>query len=712
MAIDIGQFIQTFFEESLEGLDVMEAGLLALQPGEATDLEQINTIFRAAHSIKGGSGTFGFREVTDFTHAMETLLDRMREGRLMITVDIVNTLLESVDCLREMLVTLREKAEIDEARADELRIRLLELLEINEPAVSKPTSAPPPAPPQQPASPQRPVAQSSESSEALGWRIGFLPHANLMHSGNDPVRIFRELATLGTLTVRADRRRLPSLANLHPEDCYLAWELELRGDATREEVTEVFAWVEDECDLLIESLAELASFVTPEALKPSAPPSPPSPPPSSTPQAPEPTEDVGQGELVQQQEHPKTEERRKPERRPSSVVSSEGTSIRVSIDKVDAVINLVGELVTTQSMLSALGTDFEMDRLDKLHEALDQLDRNTRDLQEHVMRIRMLPVSSVFSRFPRIVHDVSGKLGKQVELLINGEQTEIDKTVIEKIGDPLVHLVRNSLDHGLEPPDERLRQGKPETGNIMLDAYHKSGSIFIEVSDDGRGLDREALLRKGLDTGLLKPGEEYSDEQIHDLIFHPGLSTAKQISDVSGRGVGMDVVRRNIQDVGGTIQIASQWGRGTKITICLPLTLAILDGQLVTIGQDCYIIPLLSIIESVQANAEMVNRVAGKNEVLRFRGEHLPILRLYELFGAKGAVTDLMKGLLVVVEADGRQVGLFVDDLLGQQQVSIKSLEKNFRRVAGVAGATILGDGRVGLILDISGLVRINNAVL
>ncbi|MDQ5910135.1 MAG: two-component system, chemotaxis family, sensor kinase CheA [Pseudomonadota bacterium] len=710
MAIDIGQFIQTFFEESLEGLDVMEAGLLALQPGEATDLEQINTIFRAAHSIKGGSGTFGFREVTDFTHAMETLLDRVREGRLMITGEMVNTLLESVDCLREMLVTLREKAEIDEARADELRIRLLELLELNEPVVSKPISAPPPTSSQSAASPQPPVAQSSESPGALGWRIGFLPHANLMHSGNDPVRIFRELASLGALTVRADRRRLPSLANLHPEDCYLAWELELRGDAAREEVADVFAWVEDECDLHIESLVEPPSFTAPEELRSSAPPSSLPPLPSSAPKAP--AEDVVQGELMQQQEPPRSDERRKPERRPSSMASSESSSIRVSIDKVDAVINLVGELVTTQSMLSALGTDFEMDRLDKLHEALDQLDRNTRDLQEHVMRIRMLPVSSVFSRFPRMVHDVSGKLGKHVELLINGEQTEIDKTVIEKIGDPLVHLVRNSLDHGLEPPDERLRQGKPETGNVMLDAYHKSGSIFIEVSDDGRGLDREALLRKGLDTGLLKPGEEYSDEQVYDLIFHPGLSTAKQISDVSGRGVGMDVVRRNIQDVGGTIQIASQWGRGTKITICLPLTLAILDGQLVTIGQDCYIIPLLSIIESVQANAEMVNRVAGKNEVLRFRGQHLPILRLYELFGAKGAVTDLMKGLLVVVEADGRQVGLFVDDLLGQQQVSIKSLEKNFRRVAGVAGATILGDGRVGLILDISGLVRVNNAVL
>ncbi|HUM96013.1 MAG TPA: chemotaxis protein CheA, partial [Candidatus Competibacter sp.] len=510
------------------------------------------------------------------------------------------------------------------------------------------------------------------------------------------VRMFRELTELGKLTVRADASRLPKLADLRPEDCYLSWELELGGDATRDAVAEVFAWVEGDCDLSIEPLAAEAAT---EARAEPAPPD----------TGPKTGEEGRQGELLL--ERRKGEDRRRGDRR-VNVAASDSASIRVGIDKVDAVINLVGELVTTQSMLSALGEDFDMSRLDKLHEALDQLDRNTRDLQEHVMRIRMLPVSSVFSRFPRMVHDVSAKLGKQVELQINGEQTELDKTVIEKIGDPLVHLIRNSLDHGLEPPDERARAGKPETGVIRLDAYHKSGSIFIEVGDDGRGLNREALLRKGLQEGLLRPGEEYSDEQIYDLIFHPGLSTAKQVSDVSGRGVGMDVVRSNIQDVGGSIQIASHPGQGTRITISLPLTLAILDGQLVSVGEDCYIIPLLSIIESVQVRADAVNRVAGKGEVFRFRGQPLPILRLYELFDTEGAVSDLEQGLLVVVEADGRQVGLFVDDLEGQQQVSIKSLEKNFRQVSGVAGATILGDGRVGLILDISGLIRVNNVAL
>ena len=682
MAIDIGQFVQTFFEESLEGLDVMEAGLLALPPG-AADMDQINTIFRAVHSIKGGSGTFGFHDLTAFAHVMETLLDRMRQGQMPVTSDAVNTLLESVDCLREMLVAARAGAAIDEDRVGQLRERLTLLLnQGNAPA--------PPA-----ASPGvAPVAASAAqaTAPATGWRIKFQPHPDLMHSGNDPVRLLRELSTLGELTVRCETSRLPGLAELKPEDCYLSWELELRGSAGRDDLADVFAWVEDDCDLLIESLTE--NPIVAEPVKPDA--------------GPKVGEEGQQGELLL--ERRKSDDRRQGDRR-GPAPADNTASIRVGIDKVDAVINLVGELVTTQSMLSVLGEDFDMSRLDKLHEALDQLDRNTRDIQEHVMRIRMMPVSSVFSRFPRMVHDISGKLGKQVELRINGEQTEIDKTVIEKIGDPLVHLVRNSLDHGLEPLEERRQQGKPETGTITLNAYHKSGSIFIEVGDDGRGLNRDALLRKGLDAGLLKSGEDHSDERIYELIFHPGLSTAKQISDVSGRGVGMDVVRRNIQDVGGTIQIGSQRGLGTQITICLPLTLAILDGQLVKIGEDCYIIPLLSIIESVQIRADAINRVAGRGEVLKFRGQHLPILRLYQMFGAVGAVTDLEKGLLVVVEADGRQVGLFVDDLLGQQQVSIKSMEKNFRRVAGVAGATILGDGRVGLILDISGLIRVNNAV-
>ncbi|MCB1777780.1 MAG: Hpt domain-containing protein, partial [Candidatus Competibacteraceae bacterium] len=384
MAIDIGQFVQTFFDESLEGLDVMEAGLLALSPG-AADLEQINTIFRAAHSIKGGSGTFGFGEVTDFTHAMETLLDKMREGRLTVTAEAVNTLLESVDCLREMLVSLREQADIDNAQVEELRVRLLKLLEqneSNETATGKAATV----------EPTSPLSSPSPVAETTDWRIEFLPHAPLMHSGNDPVRIFRELATLGALTAQADWSRLPRLAEMNPEDCYLSWQLELRDAESEEAVAEVFAWVEDECDLCIEPLAGSLPPAAPEAQKSTRT--------DASEAAQASAEEAQQGELVLER-RTTSSDRRKGERRTSAAVADSG-SIRVSIDKVDAVINLVGELVTTQSMLSALGADFEMSQLDKLHEALDQLDRNTRDLQEHVMSIRMLPVSSVFSRFPRI----------------------------------------------------------------------------------------------------------------------------------------------------------------------------------------------------------------------------------------------------------------------------------------------------------------------
>lgn len=663
MAIDMGQFVQTFFEESLEGLDVMEAGLLELQPGGA-DQELINTIFRAAHSIKGGSGTFGYRQVSDFTHVMETLLDGMRDGRFEVTGTAVDTLLAAVDCLREMLAAARAGGELDSEQVHELRAKLAELADTK--IAGKPVSAE--------------VQVDSHS----GWSIKFRPYRQLMHNGNDPVRLFRELETLGELTVKVDTSQLPSLEELKPEDCYLAWDIELRGDIARQAVEEVFVWVEDDCEL---ELNPLPVAVAQEVVVAN-------------------NEEGQQGELLV--ERRSGGDRRKGDRR-MGVSSLESGSIRVGIDKVDAVINLVGELVTTQSMLSALGEDFEMGRLDKLHEALDQLERNTRDLQEHVMQIRMLPVSAVFSRFPRMVHDLSQKLGKMIELQIMGEQTELDKTMIEKIGDPLVHLIRNSLDHGIEPPEERRQIGKPDTGVVCLNAYHKGGNIYIEVSDDGRGLNRDKIFQKGIETGLVQPGEELSDEQVYELIFHPGFSLANQVSDVSGRGVGMDVVRRNIHDVGGSIQIRSRPGSGTTFTICLPLTLAILDGQLVTVGKDCYIIPLLSIIESVQIRREAVNRVAGKGEVFHFRDRHLPIIRLYELFGTEQAISELEQGLLVVVEADGRQVGLFVDDLLGQQQVSIKSLEKNFRRVEGVSGATILGDGRVALILDIAGLIRMVN---
>ena len=384
-------------------------------------------------------------------------------------------------------------------------------------------------------------------------------------------------------------------------------------------------------------------------------------------------------------------------------------SIRVSVEKIDELMNTVGELVITQAMLSQLGRGLEGPAADEFRTGLAQLERNMRELQESVMRVRMLPISFVFSRFPRMVRDLAQRLGKQIELKITGEYTELDKTVLEKIGDPLLHLVRNSVDHGIEKVEARLAAGKSAAGTVHLDACHRGGNIAVEVSDDGGGLDKERILAKARDRGLVDAADALSDEQIYDLIFVPGFSTAEQTTDVSGRGVGMDVVRRNIKELGGKIEVRTEQGRGSRFIITLPLTLAIVDGQSVAVGTETYIVPLTSIIESMQLKQAHVSRLGGRGEVFAFRGDYLPVIRLHEVFGIEPRARELHEGLVVVVEGDGRRVGLFVDDLLGQQQVVIKSLESNYGHVEGVSGATILGDGSVALILDVPGLIRVTS---
>jgi two-component system chemotaxis sensor kinase CheA len=387
--------------------------------------------------------------------------------------------------------------------------------------------------------------------------------------------------------------------------------------------------------------------------------------------------------------------------------TSESSSIRVNIDKIDILINLVGELVITQSMLDQIGENFENSRISQLRDGLSQLERNTRELQESVMRIRMLPISYSFNRFPRLVHDLSVQLGKKVELKLSGEHTELDKTVLEKMSDPLVHLVRNALDHGIETPERRRLNNKSETGLLHLHAYHQGGNIIIQINDDGAGFDLTKIRQKAISKGLLNPDDHVTDEQLHEFIFLPGFSTAEQVSDLSGRGVGMDVVRRNIRSLGGTIEVKSQPGKGSTFSIRLPLTLAILDGQLVRVGEEIYILPLLSILESLRVNPKLVSSMTGRAEVYRLRDEYIPILRLYSLFDVTPGTTQLDQGLLVIVEGDGQKIGLFVDELLSQQQIVIKSLETNYKQIQGISGATILGDGSVALILDIAGLISL-----
>jgi two-component system chemotaxis sensor kinase CheA len=665
MALDLAQFHDAFFDESFEALDTMEAALLKLNVG-APDAETINTIFRVAHSIKGGSATFGFAEVASFTHTCETMLDELRGNRMQVTRYVTDLLLKSVDIMREMLRAVQHKAPIDAQRVADLQFDL-------ELAIAQKNSAAAVAV-------ADPVIQETSAPPATThrWRIHFRPYPQLFVHGNDPLRMLRELADLGDLNVAVTAQTLPALRELDPEACYLSWDLTVDTDATREVIDQVFDWAEGDCELKIhdENAAAaapsarpapvVAEMKTPEPVRPAA------------------------AEAV---EAPKQG-------------LGDGSSIRVSTEKIDELMNTVGELVITQSMLTQLGTKITGGLADQLRAGLAQLERNVRELQESVMRVRMLPISFVFSRFPRMVRDLSQRLGKQVELKVTGDQTELDKTVLEKIGDPLVHLVRNSVDHGIEMPHARVAAGKPSTGVISLEAYHKGGNIVVDVCDDGGGLQRDRILTKARERGLVGADASLSDEQVCDLIFMPGFSTADQATDISGRGVGMDVVRRNIKELGGSIEVRSTAGRGSRFTITLPLTLAIVDGQSVSVGSETYIVPLVTIIESLQLKPGGVNRIAGHQEVFWFRDGYVPIVRLHEVFGVRPRAAELHDGLIMVVEGDGRRVGLFVDDLLGQQQVVIKSLETNFRRVDGVSGATILGDGAVALILDVPGLIR------
>ena len=655
MSISIAQFHKAFFEESLEGLDAMEAALLALDEGG--DAELVHSIFRAAHSIKGGSATFGFPDMAALTHEAETLLDQVRDGRRPIDKPIIELMLRTVDCLRGMFDRAQSGQPLADAHSESLKQELATAAGNHPPAAAAKAAAKPAA--------------------ASGWIIQFRPHAGMLAGGNDPLRLLRELAALGQLVVEAQLDRVPTLDALDPSECHLGWRIELTGAVSQDAIKTVFEWVEDECDLLIEPLVAAAPPPAPAVEAVAAP-------------------AAGAGGATGTT-------------RAAAASSNDAGSVRVAIDKIDGLIDLVGELVITQAMLDQFREEFDPSRLAMLQHGLAQLARHTRTLQESVMGIRMLPIGSVFNRFPRLVRDLSQKLGKQVKLDLVGEHTELDKTVLEKIGDPLVHLVRNAIDHGLETPDKRRAAGKGDMGTLRLEAFHRGGSIVVEISDDGAGLNRDAIIAKAVQKGLIKSGDELSDEAVGELIFQPGFSTAAVTTDLSGRGVGMDVVRRNVVDLGGSVGIKSRAGQGTTFTITLPLTLAIIDGLRAAVGGECYIVPLVSIVESVQLGADAVRSVTGGGELFRFRGEYLPIVRLHQQFGCADARQQIQDGLVIVVEADGTQIGLFVDELVGQQQAVVKSLEANYRRVDGISGATILADGSVALIIDVAGLIRLQS---
>ncbi len=675
MAIDedLKEIYDIFFEESAEGLEVMETGLLSLDFG-AADLDTINDIFRAAHSIKGGAGTFGFMGVSAFTHGVETIMDQMRDGKRDVTEENVQLLLESVDCIGTMLECIKNDEPDNAEQRKPLETRIATLLAGSEQASGN--SEPEPVA-------EDPVSES-QAIEKKHWTITFTPNTEVLRTGNDPVLLFQELQSLGELSVKANLTNIPDFDELDPEELHVSWILQLEANCTESQISEVFTWVTGQCDLEIkeQSDQDRAESVSDENTDES-----------------EPTQKTPQTA----QSAPPAKAAAGGKDKGGSTKSRESASIRVAIDKVDSLLNLVGELVITQSMLRRFGDSYDPESLKELRDGLSQLERHTRELQESAMQIRMLPINSSFNRFPRLVRDLSTKLGKKIDLVVSGEHTEVDKTVLEKLNDPLVHLVRNSLDHGIEMPDTRVANGKSENGTLHLSAAHEGGNVIIKVEDDGAGLNREKILSKAIQKGIVLANEELSEERIDNLIFQPGFSTADEVSDVSGRGVGMDVVRRNILDLGGRIRVQSNPGNGTSLRISLPLTLAILDGQLVRIGSEVFVISVLSIIESVQLTKAQIKTVSGSGDVFKMRDQYIPVVRASEAFDIEELDKNNPADILVIVESENTKFGILVNELLEQQQIVIKSIENNYKKVPGLTGATILGDGRVALILDVAG---------
>lgn len=691
MTFDIEQFKQVYIEESLENVETMERELLALD-ADSVDLEQINTIFRAAHSIKGGAATFDFVDIAKFTHEVETLLDELRAEKKDLSTEIIDCLLRATDCISAMLDAHVNNSEVEGSNVEAVLSEVKAHLDGKDAAANSKKSQPIKAEPILAKSEEKPSQKRTDNSG--NWKIKFTPFEDMLFSGNEPLRLFNELEQLGSISIVCSDSSLPEFENLDPEKCYLGWEITLQPEAVldEKEIREIFDWVEGDCDLEVSLVQDEAKNKTTDEVSSAEP---------NVLDQPEVEAEIATTTA-------KTEPGKPAEKanKPATQASGGGVSIRVDIEKVDTLINLVGELVITQSMLSQLGSDFDMSKIERLKSGLGQLLQNTKELQESVMRIRMLPISNAFNRFPRMVRDLSKQLKKKIDLVVSGGDTELDKTVMEKISDPLVHLVRNSIDHGIESPEQRAESGKDEMGTIKLNAYHEGGNIVIEITDDGAGIDKDAVYNKAVQKGLIKSGMELQDSEIFSMIFEPGFSTAKAITDVSGRGVGMDVVKKNITRLGGEIEIDSERGVGTNIKVKLPLTLAIVDGQLIKIADQTYVVPLISIVESLQIDANLTRNVSGAIELYKLRDENVPIVRMYKEFNLDCNNHSLDKRMLVVVEGAGTKVGLLVDELLSQQQVVIKSLETNYCKVQGISGATILGDGKVALIIDVADVIR------
>jgi two-component system, chemotaxis family, sensor kinase CheA len=704
MKIDLSQFRQTFMQESAEHVESMEADLLALRSAP-DDVETLNAIFRSAHSIKGGAGSFGLTHLVRFTHALENLLDRLRSLEMPATAEVISLLLRCVDVLRAMLEA-GEDAGMPEG-APELVEQIESLIERAGPSSEEAIA---PAASNRKVSPEAPVAGGAGGREMNFYQVQFRPHREMFSSGTNPIMLLRNLASLGIVSVcQLHAEELPSLEKLDPSQCYLSWTVELAASCSEAELCEVFEFVEHLAEVTVRIVGPPQAESGLALHRPSAQPR---------------TLEVAAPALLEKVEPAEPVERRKVEERRAAkkpAAAAESSSIRVSTEKVDRLIDLVGELVIAQVMTAQMVETFEPSCLPKLREAVAAMERSTRELHERVMAVRMMPVGTLFQRYARVVYDIAQSTGKQIRLETDGEETEIDKSMLELLGDPLTHLIRNAADHGIESPEVRLAANKPEEGLIHMRAFHRSGKIVIEITDDGAGIDTVRVRTKAVERGLIEEQAELSDDQIRMLIFAPGFSTREEVSDLSGRGVGMDVVKRNVQQLSGTVGLSSELGSGSTVSIELPLTLAILEGLLVRVADRTLVLPLLAVVEAVPAKGKIV-RLAEQGEVVVIREESIPVVRLCRFLGVEGNGVDLGAGksaepcaepvederLVVVVEAGRKKIGLVVDELLGQQQVVVKSLEKNLHKVEGLMGATILGDGRVAPIIDVTALSELN----
>ena len=695
----LDQLKQTFFDECSEALEQIESGLTDLREGNGSD-DTINAVFRSVHSVKGGAGIFGFDGLVNFAHVFETVLDAMRSGKLAATQDIVDTLLPANDVLTDLISMSRAGQPIPPEFGGEARTALERIL-AHDAEGGAPNDDNSPAPADFEGLDFTPVRADDFDTPMTNdgkrtFRIVFRPKPDMLKKANEPLYIVRELRKLGELELVAETERLPPLTEIEPDVCYVGWTGTLRTTAQRGQVDEIFEFVSGDCEIEIaEEIAApdlspieqpVVNDVAPNGVTDvSSAPAQALMEPAPSPSAPSPsTETVAA--------------------RPAPVKAA-ATTMRVELDKIDRVVNMVGELVIAQAMLGQIVHGLPEETSSRLTQVLDEVIHHTRELKDSVMSMRAQQIGAVFQRMPRLVRELGAKTAKKVRLEMHGEHTEVDRSIIERLGDPLTHIIRNSIDHGIETPQVRTAAGKSEEGTIRLSAEHRGGRIVVEIRDDGGGIDSDRVFRKARERGLVSPDATLNEDELNNLIFMPGFSTAETISDISGRGVGMDVVRRNIQDVGGRISLKSERGKGMTIQLALPLTLAVMDGMVIKIGQDTYVLPLSTIVECLRPSNSDIHNLVGGRGMLRLRGDLIPLVNLSDLLDLGSAPASSDERVVIIADAgDGSRFGCIVDELCGHQQVVVKSMEESYGAVSGVAGATILGNGRVALILDVEKL--------